>query len=357
MKRSLFWIAALLQAIYFVPYFIQIGATLTRTSLLIMNLRGQIHHSNTGIANAQTHAILIAVIFRVVVFYLFYLLLFPRFLYQKRIKEFIIYTLLAIFISSILQTWIFRLTVQRIAWYMYGPDYMVQVINFATGVILVGMIACVMRGFISWIADINYRKALERKNLKTSLALLKAQINPHFLFNTLNNIDVLIEKDPVTASVYLKKLSDILRFTLYESLSENITLRHEVEYIREYIELQQLRTANTDFVKFEVSGDQDRTMIAPMLFIPFIENAFKHSTNKKINNAITITLSADTDEVRFCCSNVYDEHGITTQEKSGLGLELANSRLALLYGNNYMLDIDKASDRFTIHLVINLHGH
>lgn len=335
--------AALLQAVYVIPTLISIA---------------QFSQLDLSANNATMPAILANIAYSVihlVVFYLFYLILFPKLFYQRRIKKFILYSIVIVLTGTGLGFLFVLFETRNIAWFTFSRyyPYVMLPVN-ALQMMVVAMIACAMRGFISWIEERNYRHQLEKENWETNLALLKAQINPHFLFNTLNNIDVLIEKDPVTASTYLKKLSDILRFTLYESPSENITLQKEVEYIRQYIELQRLRTVNPDFVKFEVSGNLDKVMIAPMLFIPFIENAFKHSTNKKISNAITISISAGFDKIKFNCSNIYDGPGENTQEKSGLGLELAQRRLGLLYPDNYTLDIVKITDRFTINLTINL---
>jgi sensor histidine kinase YesM len=215
-------------------------------------------------------------------------------------------------------------------------------------------VACLIRAFLNWYSDIFYKRQLEKKNLETELALLKAQINPHFLFNTLNNIDVLITKDADTASVYLKKLSDILRFMLYESPTEKIMLSKEVEYISKYIELQKIRTSNNNYVTFEVEGDAEHILIAPMLFIPFIENAFKHSVNKKIDSAIEVRLIANESAIIFQCSNAYDASAMQTQPKSGLGLELIKNRLKLLYKDNYNLQIDKTDNRFSVNLTISI---
>lgn len=238
-----------------------------------------------------------------------------------------------------------------------SPNYMGITWYWPINIILLNVYAAFMayltKVFLNWYSDIFYKQQLEKKNLETELALLKAQINPHFLFNTLNNIDVLIEKDSDTASVYLKKLSDILRFMLYESPSEIIPLTQELEYIRKYIELQKIRTSNSNYVTFQAEGDTGHIMIAPMLFIPFIENAFKHSVNKKIDHAIDVKLVAGQKGIVFECNNAYDPAALQTQPKSGLGLELIKNRLKLLYNDNYNLKIDKSDNRFIVNLTIN----
>lgn len=286
-------------------------------------------------------------------FYVAYFFLFPL-ISKKKIWLFTVYGLLTVFATLIVAILI-----------LYGLKHDAQekwvipalAVTYPTRVISSIFIACLLRGAINWYTDIRYKEQLEKKNLETSLALLKAQINPHFLFNTLNNIDVLIEKDPATASVYLKKLSDILRFTLYESPGETVNLLQEVNYIRQYIELQKIRTSNPDFVKFEVKGEMKYADIAPMLFIPFIENAFKHCTNKKISNAVAIEIASDGRTITFECSNAYEPGLMETQQKGGLGLELIKNRLELLYRDRYHLDINKTSERFTVTLKIYLNDN
>jgi LytS/YehU family sensor histidine kinase len=216
-----------------------------------------------------------------------------------------------------------------------------------------GMMGAVLKGFITWYDEIHVKEVLIRKNLQTELALLKAQLNPHFLFNTLNNIDVLIEKNANAASAYLKKLSDIMRFTLYDTQEEKIPLQQELEYIRKFIDLQQLRAANA-FVELDVSGDPTNLTIAPMVFIPFIENAFKHSTNKKIDGAIAIKIAIADSNVLFSCLNVIDKEKAVASNKSGLGLDLIKQRLQLLYKDSHTLEIETMNNTFNVSLKLNL---
>ncbi|WP_183575224.1 sensor histidine kinase [Mucilaginibacter sp. X5P1] len=288
----------------------------------------------------------------IVVFYIFYFFYSPL-LFSKD-KEKIRYALWFGSIVVLVISFIGYCVSQLIA-----PNYMNLKWFLPINILLLNIYAAFMayltKVFLNWYSDIFYKRQLEKKNLETELALLKAQINPHFLFNTLNNIDVLIEKDAAVASVYLKKLSDILRFTLYESPSETVALSEEIKYISQYIELQKIRTSNTDFVSFTVEGNTGDLRIAPMLFISFIENAFKHCTDKKINNAIEIDIAILNGEVHFICSNAFDISAQLTQPKSGLGLDLIKNRLKLLYKENYQLKIDKTNERFIVTLTVKLH--
>ncbi len=299
-----------------------------------------------------------AYVLSLIVFYIFYLVLFPRFLYKPQLLKFITWSFLTL-VAALAMAALFVTVYVR---YYYSPI----TVNFVIGggnsmIILVKTIsaavaACIMRGFITWFTEINYKEQLEKRNVAAKLELLKAKINPHFLFNTLNNIDVLIEKDAATASVYLKKLSDILRFTLYESPADAIPLKKELDYITQYIELQKIRTSNPNFVSFDFGGVVDNVHVAPMLFIPFIENAFKYSTNKKIDNGIEITIGTSTNTIVFTCSNVYDQKEQITGE-GGLGLNIMEERLQLLYPGRHHLEIDKTTDRFTVTLTITLYGN
>jgi hypothetical protein len=213
------------------------------------------------------------------------------------------------------------------------------------------------RIFVEWINDRKIKAELEKDKIASQLELLKSKINPHFLFNTLNNIDVLIEDEPKKASEFLKKLSEILRFMLYESSEDKILLTKEIEYIRKYIDLQKIRTSNIDFVKFDISGDISGKYISPMIFIHFIENAFKYATNKKIENAVTIGFEIKEMQLLFHCKNHMNETNEKVKEKKGLGFALIKQRLHLIYKNAYALNVKEEDNWYTVNLEIQLNEY
>lgn len=217
---------------------------------------------------------------------------------------------------------------------------------------IAGLAALILKGFITWVQEIKLKEELQQKNHEIEMALIKAQLDPHFLFNTLNNIDVLILKDATEASNYLNKLSDILRFMLYETKTDKIILIKEIEYIEKYIELQKIRTANANYVTFEVIGKPVNRMIAPMVFIPFIENAFKHSTNKKIDNAITVQIYVNEENIMFVCENKFDPNRKFKQESNGLGNDLIQKRLNLIYPGEHVLELDNQINVYSVKLTI-----
>lgn len=182
---------------------------------------------------------------------------------------------------------------------------------------------------------------LERKTLETQLNLLKTQINPHFLFNTINNIDVLIESDPKTASNYLRKLADLLRFMLYRVSEEDmIHLIDEIEYLKKYIALQKIRSVNPNFVNFTIEGNPDSITIAPMILIVFVENAFKHVGDKKKDNAIELKMTISPTSLVFQSRNTIRKYPVDfNQKEGGIGLASVKLRLDLIYKGNYQLDI------------------
>lgn len=297
----------------------------------------------------------IVILLSIIVFYLFYFFLFPRFLNRLQLTKFSLWGLIVIGLAATVGIWFGSLFTRTV---MHPAGRSTIVMGFSAPWIFTriagsAIAACIMKGFITWFTEIRYKEQLEKQNVATNLELLKAKINPHFLFNTLNNIDVLIEKDAATASVYLKKLSDILRFTLYESPSDTIPLKKELDYILQYIDLQKIRTSNPHFVTVDFSKANDDIEIAPMLFIPFIENAFKYSTNKKIDNAIVINIATQANTITFNCNNVYDANEQITGE-GGLGLTIMEDRLQLLYPNNHQLEINKTAERFIVNLTITI---
>ena len=146
----------------------------------------------------------------------------------------------------------------------------------------------------------------------------------------------------------------MMRFMLYETNTEKIDLRNELSYIESYIELQKIRTTNGNYVHCEIKGDPHRLQIEPMLFIPFIENAFKHAENKKIDNAVNVSFDIENDKIRFTCENAYSTETHLKPPHSGLGNDLIKRRLALLYPNNHTFMVEDKNGIYKVTLTISL---
>jgi two-component system, LytTR family, sensor kinase len=214
------------------------------------------------------------------------------------------------------------------------------------------LIGSLLRVFIDWSQSRNIILTLEKQNAESNLALLRTQINPHFLFNTLHNIDTLIMDNQEKASKALIKLSDIMRYMLHESPLEKVSLKKEMEHIKNYISLEQLRIKNPDFLKFVINGECNEIKIAPMLFLPFIENAFKHSVDSDCENGITIKFRINRNNITFICVNIYDKSDSNRDSTRGIGLETVKQRLELIYPDKHKLVINKNEDSFNVELNI-----
>ena len=291
--------------------------------------------------------------------YLFYyFLLFPRYLQQGKIFRAIILGIGISAVASLIGYILHRYFIET-GWIIdmdeggkNGRSTAVRVIIIMTVIgIIFGIVALVIKGFITWFNEIKLKEALREKNHEMEMALIKSQIDPHLLFNTINNIDTLILKDPVQASNYLNKLSDIMRFVLYETGADKILLSKEIEYIGKYIDLQKIRTANETYVHFTVDGMVGSKRIAPMVLIPFIENAFKHTNNKKLKDAITVNIIINDEIIQLVCENKYEPRAVK-QLNGGLGNELVRKRLDLIYAGKHTLVVHKGDDLYSVHLTI-----
>lgn len=290
-------------------------------------------------------------------FYFSYFFLFTKFLSKKKILLLCIYGLLGCVFCGLLGEITLSVMLGGVGDNRHDvffpndePTEMLIALVLTTFVAFVNVIiGLVTRGFITAYGDIKLKEDLNKKNYEMELALVKSQINPHFLFNTINNIDVLIEKDAVKASAYLNKLSDIMRFMLYETKTEHIPLSTELTYIEKYIDLQKIRTANEHYVSYMLNGNPGGVFIAPMLFIPFIENAFKHAENKRTGTAIRIRVSIEQEMIIFECENSYVEKP-EMPGQSGLGNGLIKKRIELLYPGKHTLEITDKENVYGIKL-------
>ena len=287
-------------------------------------------------------------------FYAFYFLLAPRFLVRKRIVALITLAAAVCLISAVTGALL------SVIFFGFGQPIFSDAREFVSltaslwAICAVhGAAALVVRGFVAWYDEMKLREELTRRNFETELALVRSQIDPHFLFNTINNIDVLIAKDPERASKYLNKLSGILRYLVYETKAERIPLAMEIDYIGKYVELQKIRTTNPGYVNFEATGYANDLRIAPMILFPFIENAFKHAEGRKNSNSILIKVSAEKKTVLFECVNSYQVSPDRTREIGGLGDELIRRRLALIYPEKHSLEA--ADDGTTYSVKLTLH--
>ncbi|WP_245949197.1 sensor histidine kinase [Lutibacter citreus] len=199
-----------------------------------------------------------------------------------------------------------------------------------------------------WVQNLKAEKS------KTELSLLRAQINPHFFFNTLNNLYALTIKNSKQAPNVILKLSDMMRYTIYEGEKETVKLGDEIEYLNNYIELHKIRYKKTVDISFKHEIDTSLS-IAPLLFIILLENAFKHGIETLTENAfIHIKLYEDKEFINFEIENNFDPKEIS--ETNGIGLTNLKGRLALIYQKKYELDSCQENNTYKVTLKISKHA-
>ena len=201
--------------------------------------------------------------------------------------------------------------------------------------------------------------ALENVDIQNQLSSLKAQINPHFLFNSLNVLYSLSIEDKKETSSAILQLSHVLRYVLYETNQKFISLKKEIDLIHQYLAFQKFRYHDASNVSFDVDIDDDAFEIQPMLLLPLIENSFKHGIKGEIENTfINIKLTKNKEMFHFYIeNNISSGPSINDKQYSGLGLKNIQQNLDLIYPNRHSFEIEKTSDTFAVSLKINLDDH
>jgi two-component system LytT family sensor kinase len=200
-----------------------------------------------------------------------------------------------------------------------------------------------------WYLQQELIRKMEVEKLSTELEYLRAQINPHFLFNSINTIYFQIDKQNSAARETLSKFSDMLRYQLYECNADKIDIEKEIKYLDSYVNLQRLRMGENFKIEFDAEN-LNHFSIPPLLLITFVENAFKHVSNfVERTNKISILLSKEENEFKFSVVNTIDVTALGS-ENGGIGLKNVIRRLELLYGDIYRLDIMKSSETFSVTL-------
>lgn len=203
------------------------------------------------------------------------------------------------------------------------------------------------------IASYNRLKQTEEEKLKAELSYLKAQINPHFLFNTLNSIYALTVQKSEIAPESVTKLSAIMRYSITDAAQDFVSLDKELNYINAYIELEKLRLTDKVHLYYSVTGNTSGKQISPLIFVPFIENAFKYGVSTKENSSIDIQIKIENESLHLTVKNT--KARTESKNKLGLGLENTKKRLHLIYPGKHLLEITDEGNTFLVNLHLTLH--
>ncbi|SFN34101.1 Histidine kinase [Chitinophaga sp. YR627] len=222
--------------------------------------------------------------------------------------------------------------------------------SFMTMVLIIASAA--IKLFQRWISDARLIHDLALANTNSELEQLKNQINPHFLFNMLNNANVLIEDDPQKASQVLVKLSDLLRYQLYDSSRDKVLLTSEIHFLEDFLNLEKVRRDNFSFL-ISKEGELSGVQVPPLLFISFVENAVKHNNDSAKLSYLNLHFDVGHNELFFKCVN--SKPAVKAVNKSG-GLGLANikRRLELLFPSSHTLKIEDNQETYCVTLLLNL---
>lgn len=295
-----------------------------------------------------------------VVFYFNYLVLVPKLLLQKKILLYVVISISFLFLVNFL----------LVTYYSNMPGFnkmnkiMTERPNaelFRTfRYIIPGMVAFaffLLGGTIGLVKDFYKRdktyKEREIKKTEMELRFLKNQLNPHFLFNSLNSIYSLVRNKSDQAPEAVITVSELMRYMLYESNEEKLPLSKEIDYIKNYISLQRIRLLNSERVTISIKGDYENRKISPLLLISFIENAFKYGTDFKGITDIGISIEVKEDILFFKVDNIIGNQN-KDEKSSGIGLSNIQNRLQLLYPDSHTLDIHRENGRYYVDLKLKL---
>jgi two-component system, LytTR family, sensor kinase len=222
----------------------------------------------------------------------------------------------------------------------FGKDFNTQIL----------LVLCAF--LLKCIQDFFKSEAIKKEKITMELAYLKSQINPHFLFNTMNNLYGLSLSEPDKTPDVILKISEMIRYMLYESNEERVPLTKEIEYLNSYIELEKIRYEGQTFVDFTVEGNTNNKLIAPLLLISFVENIFKHGNIQDSHNQVVISIKIEENQLIFKQRNA-----VAIREKDkmgGLGLKNVERRLFLLYPNKYTLHVKNENGIYESELILKL---
>ncbi len=308
----------------------------------------------TGFWFALSNEIINVVFYGMIVYFNFNYLI-PNYLTRNKFLTYAALLILAAVIITPIKAIIFYMKfaahpltrselIQNLNWYF--------LINF-----FVAGASSIVKIVADWARQIRERQELENRTMQSELRFLKSQVNPHFLFNTLNNLYALTLKKSDDAPEIVIKLSEMMRYMLYDCNEKQVPLGKEISYIQNYLDLERLRQSKGADIRFEVEGEVSDQQIAPLMFIPFLENSFKHGlTNTLSAGFVHIRLSVFGHRISFFIENTKpDTKPVQDRKRSGgIGLVNVRRRLQLLYPGKYDLSIKDNPNTYSVMLEMDL---
>lgn len=293
------------------------------------------------------------VLFVVIIVYINYSFLLPRFLKDHRFLKYILS--FCFFFCLVTGTYIFIKRIETEGSWAHGIFSSVRfVIHYSLTVLFIVVFISMFRFVEEWFGIEARKREIENENLNTELRFLKEQINPHFLFNTLNSLYYLATIQSPNTPEVIVKLSQMMRYMLYDSNRPKVSLQQEIEYMQNFMELEKMRIGRPVPITFETSGPLSSILIVPLILNTFLENAFKHGLNNPDSDGfIRVKLHAEPALLTFTTENSKPENP-DRKEKSGIGLQNVKRRLELSYPGKHTLEITEDERTYKVHLTLDL---
>jgi LytS/YehU family sensor histidine kinase len=300
--------------------------------------------------------LLITVLFYMVIVYFNLYYLIPNYLSQKTVVTYTGLLLLAAIILTPIKT------IALYFLYTGMPMYQEYVVFRWHSIFMLFFVAGAISTLAKILSDWSFherdKKELQTQTMQSELKFLKSQINPHFLFNTLNSLYALTLKKSDAAPEIVIKLSEMMRYMLYECNERRVPLRKEVQYIQNYLDLERIRQGQNARIEFVMNGNIREQQIAPLIFTPFLENSFKHGLNNQLTEGfVQIRLDVEDHKVHLEIENSKapvkpaQNHN---KPSGGIGLVNVRRRLNLIYPNSYNLVVTEQPDRYKVNLDLDL---
>ena len=315
---------------------------LYRHILLIVFIATVMYNSSSEIEEP-----ILTLLLFILLFYLNMYLLVPKLLFKNKYALYCLTIIGIIVISG---------KIYLIGCYLIGSNSNIEGLNIPLLSILILVLVAAsssIKLFQKWMVDKQLIYELEKSKSSAELEQLKNQINPHFLFNMLNNANVLTKKDPEKASHVLMKLSDLLRYQLYDSGRDSVLLTSDIHFLEDFLNLEKVRRDNFDFV-ISKEGNLSGVQIPPLLFISFVENAVKHNNDSVKPSYVNLFFNVHNGELYFKCENSKPILKTIKTNSGGLGLVNIKRRLELLFPESHTLKIEDEAETYCVTLTIKL---
>jgi LytS/YehU family sensor histidine kinase len=298
----------------------------------------------------------IPLVFSAIIFYLNYFVLIDRFLFPKKMVPFILLNVVIIvfflFLKEFIEDTFFQELLKKretesennkppFKMFIY-----VQLLSYMAPLLF----SIAIKSTKKWVTTEAERKEATNIKLKSELQHLHYQLQPHFFFNSLNNIYALVDISPEQAKKSIHSLSKLMRYMLYETNDELILISKEIDFMKKYIDLMKLRVSDKIVINYHFPSEETGIKIAPLLFISLIENAFKHGVSASKESSIEINMTYQNKKVLFTIENYNYPKQTTDKSGSGIGLQNLEKRLQLLYPNAYRFETSIENNRFLVHL-------